>query len=95
MSPDVLEQLIPIIAVVFGISGTCFLAAICFPSTRAAIAERLRGKSGAAVAEVSAAVAEVRALRSEIYALRSELAAVSRALPSAGSPPGGRLGQGV
>jgi hypothetical protein len=71
-----------------------FVCAMCFPQIRAAFADRLRGRSGAGAAEVATTVAEVRALRGEIYALRSELAAVSRALPPAGTPPGGRVGSG-
>ena len=94
MDPAALEQLIPIIAIVFGVSGGVCIAALFFPQLREALADRLRARGGAAATEVTAAVTEVRALRGEIYALRSELAAVSRALPPAGAPPGGRVGSG-
>ena len=95
VTPEVLEQLIPIVAIVFGVSGGVCIAGFCVPSIRGALADRLRGRSLSAAAEVTAAVAEVRALRGEVYALRSELAAVSRALPAAGTAPGGRLGSGT
>ena len=71
-----------------------FVCAMCFPQIRTAFADRLRGRSSPAAAELTTTVAEVRALRGEIYALRSELAAVSRALPPAGTAPGSRLGSG-
>jgi hypothetical protein len=95
MDPAVLEQLVPIIAIVFGVSGGVCIAALFFPQLREALADRLRSRGGAPVTEVRAAVAEVQALRGEIYALRSELAAVSRALPPAGAAAGGRLGTGT
>ena len=86
--------LIPIVGTVFGVTGLVAFAALCYPSIREALADRLRHRGLADTAESPAMIAEVRALRGEIYALRSEMAILSRALPAAGSGSSGRLESG-
>jgi hypothetical protein len=69
-----------------------FFGTMVFPSTRAALAARLRGKR--ADPDDAAAVSEqLMALRNEVYALRCEVAAVAQTLP-ARDQVAGRIGQG-
>jgi hypothetical protein len=72
-----IDPMLPdVIAAAFVPAMVAFLGALCFRSTREAIATRLRGRSSDEVD--LALLAEVRALRGEVYALRTEVAAVAR-----------------
>ena len=92
MNPDLVFALIPIVAVAVGGPVTVLLGVLLFPSTRAAFARRLAGRSAGelderAVAQLESTDANVTALRSEVYALRCEVAAISRALPPGTQAP--------
>jgi hypothetical protein len=58
---------------------------ICFPSIRAAFAERLRSRA-LRHADATDVVSQLSALRGEVYALRVELAEVKRAVGAGPSP---------
>jgi hypothetical protein len=68
----------------FGITALVILtlASLVFPSTRAALADLLRGRrkhaldSDAVLEQLAIANAQLSALRGEVYALRCEVAAV-------------------
>lgn len=83
------EVLIPILGIIFGVGGPVLLAALCFPSIRSAVADRLRGDAHIEASDPEV-VAQIAALRGEIYALRTEVAVISRALPGV-SPQAGQL----
>jgi hypothetical protein len=85
------EILVPLIAVPCGCGLAAFMAALVFPSTRAAMAEWLHRKANPDTLESSAS-AQLMALRNEVYALRVEVAAVAQALPQ--SDPARRIGPG-
>jgi len=89
MMPEVLAAIfVPVCSVVFLV----FFGAMVFPSTREALAARLRGKGGDP--DDAAAVSEqLMALRNEVYALRCEVAAVAQTLP-ARDQVAGRIAQG-
>lgn len=81
MDPLVLDKLAEIIVpsisiLVFGAFGL-----VCFPSIRAALAERMRQRT-LKHADATDVVSQLSALRGEVYALRAELADVKRALPA-------------
>lgn len=85
------EILVPLIAVPCGCGLVAFMAALVFPSTRAAMAEWLHRKASPDTLESSAS-AQLMALRNEVYALRVEVAAVAQALPH--SDAARRIGPG-
>ena len=85
------EILVPLVAVPCGCGLVAFMAALVFPSTRAAMAEWLHRKANPDTLESSAS-AQLMALRNEVYALRVEVAAVAQALPQ--SDPARRIGPG-
>lgn len=92
MSPDVVYAAIPILAVAIGCPTLVLLGVLAFPSTRAAFARRLGGRTvgemdDRAMAHLASTDANVTALRSELYALRCEVAAISRALPPGPQAP--------
>jgi hypothetical protein len=92
VDPDLLYALIPIFAVVVGGPTMVMLGVLLFPSTRAAFARRLAGRSAGglderAATQVESTDANVTALRSKVYALRCEVAAIARALPPATQGP--------
>ena len=70
-----------------------FFGAIVFPSTREALAARLRGKGRSDPDDAAAVSEQLMALRNEVYALRCEVAAVAQTLP-ARDQVAGRIGQG-
>jgi hypothetical protein len=79
MMPDVLAAIfVPICSVVFLV----FFGAMVFPSTREALAARLRGKHGSDPDDAAAVSEQLMALRNEVYALRCEVAAVAHTLPA-------------
>lgn len=84
-------------AAIFVPIGSCVLlifgGLLIFPSTRAAVAARLRRNTGPDPLDVDAISAQLMALRNEVYALRCEVDAVARTLP-AGDASAGRIGQG-
>jgi hypothetical protein len=90
MGPDVL---VPAIGIVFGIGGPLVFAALCFPSVRSAVVDRLRGGAPRSGEADHAVAAQLAALRSEIYALRTEVATLARALPP-NSNPSAQIGPG-
>jgi hypothetical protein len=59
-----------------------FFGALVFPSTREALAARLRSRGGADPDAAAAVSEQLMALRNEVYALRCEVAAVGQALPA-------------
>jgi hypothetical protein len=89
MLPEVLAAIfVPICSCVVLV----FFGAIVFPSTREALADRLRFKGG--VDPDAAGVSEqLMALRNEVYALRCEVAAVAQTLPPRDGVSA-RIGQG-
>jgi hypothetical protein len=92
VNADALYALIPIISVAVGAPVAVMLGMLLFPSTRAALARRLAGRSAGlvddqALAHVASTDANVLALRSEVYALRCEVAALTRALPPGTQAP--------
>jgi hypothetical protein len=70
-----------------------FFGAMFFPSTREAIAARLRSKADAQSDDAAAVSEQLMALRNEVYALRCEVAAVAQTLPPRDGVAG-RIGQG-
>lgn len=90
MDPEILAAIfVPVCSVVFLV----FFGALVFPSTRAALAARLRGKSGPDPDDAAAVSEQLMALRNEVYALRCEVAAVAQTLP-ARDQVAARIGQG-
>ena len=78
MVPDVLAAIfVPIASCVV----LMFFGAMAFPSTREAIAARLRSKADAQSDDAAAVSEQLMALRNEVYALRCEVAAVAQTLP--------------
>jgi hypothetical protein len=86
-----------VLAAIFVPICTCavllFFGAMAFPSTREALAARLRSKGGQDPDDAAAVSEQLMALRNEVYALRCEVAAVAQALPSR-DQVAGRIGQG-
>jgi hypothetical protein len=86
-----------VIAAVFVPLCSCavlvFFGVMVFPSTRRAVAARLRSKFGADPDDAAAVSEQLMALRNEVYALRCEVAAVAQALPPRDQVEG-RVGQG-
>lgn len=84
-----------VIAAVFVPLCSCavlvFFGAMVFPSTREALAARLRGKAGSDPNEAAAVSEQLMALRNEVYALRCEVAAVAQTFP-ARDQVAGRIG---
>lgn len=90
MLPEVLAAIfVPICSCVVLV----FFGAIVFPSTREALADRLRFKGGVDPDAVAGVSEQLMALRNEVYALRCEVAAVAQTLP-ARDGAAGRIGQG-
>jgi hypothetical protein len=85
MDPAVLNGIAEI--VVPSLAVVCFtvFGLMCFPSVRAALAERGRQRS-LRHADATDVVAQLAALRGEVYALRAELAQQTHLL-SGGQPP--------
>jgi hypothetical protein len=90
MAPEVL-------AAIFVPLCSCAVLVFCgmmvFPSTREALAARLRSKGGSDPDDAAAVSEQLMALRNEVYALRCEVAAVAQVLP-ARDQVAGRIGQG-
>jgi hypothetical protein len=82
MHGSVIELLIPILGIVFGVGGPLVLGALFFPSIRAAVARRIEGRS----AHDEAALI---ALQLQVEALEAEVQRLTRALPPADA--GGRV----
>ncbi len=90
MDAEILAAIfVPICSVVFLV----FFGAMVFPSTREALAARLRGKHGSDPDDAAAVSEQLMALRNEVYALRCEVAAVAQTIP-ARDQVAGRIGQG-
>ena len=70
-----------------------FFGVMVFPSTRAGLAARLRGKRGSEADDAAAVSEQLMALRNEVYALRCEVAAVAQTLPPRDGVAA-RIGQG-
>jgi hypothetical protein len=83
------QIVVPSLAII--VFGACGL--ICFPSIRAAMAERLRLRA-LRHADATEVMSTLNALRGEVYALRTEVAEVRRAVGAGSSsqspalPPG-------
>ncbi len=80
-----------VLAAIFVPVCTCivliFFGAMVFPSTREALAARLRSKNGSDPDDAAAVSEQLMALRNEVYALRCEVAAVGQALPAGNRLP--------
>ena len=88
------ELLIPMLGIVIGCPTAVFLGVLLFPSTRGALADRLRGHAVAEhdklLAETVSTGEQLAQLRAEVYALRSEVAGISHRLTSGSAPPSER-----
>jgi len=88
VDPMVVQQLATLAGAIFG--GCVFLTftALCFPSVRGALVERLRHR-GLRDADAVTLGVQLQALRGEVSALRSEIAERDRLIPR--HPPSGRI----
>jgi hypothetical protein len=92
MSEDMLALMIPLVAIPLGCLTMVVIAALLFPTTRQALANRIghRGLAGAdpdVAGQLASANAQLAALRGEVYALRCEVATIAQVLPAPASPP--------
>jgi hypothetical protein len=84
------EQLAQVIAAVTVPAWFAGIAALCFPSIRSAVADRIRQRT-LRHAEATDVVAQLAVLRGEVYALRVELAQTTQALRSGNEAKDGAL----
>jgi hypothetical protein len=88
VNTEMVEALIPILGIAIGCPTMVFFALMIFPSTRAAFARRLAGRTASDLDErvlerLASTEAQISAMRGEVYALRGEVATIAQALPSA------------